>query len=101
MRNDYPGTTAVEASCSARRAILWTTIGYGLMTLGAIGALCLICSYGATLVALSATTTRSFAEAPVNSTGVLLHVLVALTAVIITGLLLAKCCAYLGQPRLA
>jgi len=95
---DYSSTAGAAASCSSQPTLLWTTIGYGLMILGAIGALFLICSYGETLVAPSATAARWFAEVPARRADVLLHVLVALTAVIITGLILAKCFAYLGQP---
>jgi Kef-type K+ transport system membrane component KefB len=87
-----------EAPHTYRAARFWTMIGYGLMILGAIGALFLICSYGETLVAPSAIAASSFAEAPATRPDVFLHVLVALTAVILMGLLLAKCFAYLGQP---
>jgi len=68
------------------------------MILGAIGALVLIRSYGETLTAPPAAATKAFATATVPRADVLLHVLVALTAVIVTGLILAKLFAYLGQP---
>jgi hypothetical protein len=68
------------------------------MMVGAIGALVLIRSYGETLVAPPAAAVTSFAAATASRSDVLVHVLVALTAVIVTGLILARCFAYLGQP---
>jgi Kef-type K+ transport system membrane component KefB len=68
------------------------------MILGAIGALCLICSYGETLLAPSATAARPFAEVSAQKPDGFLHLLVALTAVVITGQTLARGFAYLGQP---
>ena len=68
------------------------------MILGAIGAFLLIRSYGITLVAPPAVAPQTVAEATGSGADVFLHVLLALSAVIMTGLLLAKCCAYLGQP---
>jgi Kef-type K+ transport system membrane component KefB len=68
------------------------------MILGAIGAFLLIRSYGVALVAPPATAPQTVAEAPAPGADVFLHVLLALSAVVLTGLLLAKCFAYLGQP---
>ncbi len=95
---DSVRTASAEVSRVSRRSLLWTTFGYGLMILGAIGALFLIRSYGETLTAPPAAATKAFATATVPRADVLLHVLVALTAVIVTGLILAKLFAYLGQP---
>jgi Kef-type K+ transport system membrane component KefB len=67
------------------------------MIVAAIALLVLICRQGETLQAPSDanfTALRSVAEAP----NVLLRVLIALTAVIVVGLILAKCFAYVGQP---
>jgi len=68
------------------------------MIAAAIVLLVLICRQGETLQAPSnpnVTVLRgSVAEAP----NILLRVLVALTAVIVVGLILAKCFAYVGQP---
>jgi Kef-type K+ transport system membrane component KefB len=94
---DSVRTASAEVSRASRQALLWTTIGYGLMILGAIGAFFLIRSYGETLTAPPAVT-KAFATATVPRADVLLHVLVALTAVLVTGLILAKLFAYLGQP---
>jgi hypothetical protein len=91
-------TASAAVSRPARSALFWTSIGYGLMLLGSIGALILIRSYGATLVAPPAAVVTSFGAATAARSDVLLHVLVALTAVIVTGLILARCFAYLGQP---
>jgi len=89
-----PGMTAP----ASRQALVWIAVGYGLMILGAIGALVLIRSYGSALVAPPAVAPATNAAAPHTGGDVFLHVLVAMTAVILTGLLLAKGCAYLGQP---
>lgn len=94
---DYARSPGEEASPLSRQALLWTTVGYGLMILGAAVALFLIRNYGETLVAPPAAA-NSFVEATAKRPDVLLHVLIALTAVIVTGLILAKCFAYLGQP---
>jgi hypothetical protein len=68
------------------------------MILGAIGAFLLIRSYGLALVAPPALAPHTVANATGPGADVFLHVLLALSAVIITGLILAKGCAYLGQP---
>jgi Kef-type K+ transport system membrane component KefB len=80
------------------------------MIAGAVGALYLICRHGemrATRVAVAApaasTTPAAEAAGPVAAAGIdrteiLVHVLLALAAVIVTGLVLAKGFAYLGQP---
>ena len=94
---DSSRITGTEVSHSSRQALLWMTIGYGLMILGAIGTLLLISRYGETLSAPSAAA-KAFTEVTAVMTNVLLHVLAALTAVIVTGLILARIFAYLGQP---
>jgi Kef-type K+ transport system membrane component KefB len=68
------------------------------MILGAIGAFLLIRHYGIALVAPPASAPQAIAKATAPGANVFVHVLIALTAVILTGLLLAKCFAYLGQP---
>jgi Kef-type K+ transport system membrane component KefB len=83
---------------SSQQGRFWTPVGYGLMILGAIGALFLICSSGETLTAPPARSDPSFIQATPDQASVLSHLLLALTAVIVTGLFLAKCLAYLGQP---
>jgi hypothetical protein len=65
---------------------------------GAIGAFFLIRSYGLTLVAPPVVASQPVADAPGPGADVFVHVLLALSAVILTELLLAKGCAYLGQP---
>jgi Kef-type K+ transport system membrane component KefB len=86
------------AAPPSRRVLVWTTGGYGLLMLGALGALLLIRSHGITLVAPPAVAPHTIAEAPHPGGDVFLHVLIALTAVIVTGLILAKALAYLRQP---
>lgn len=78
--------------------LVWTAVGYGFMILGTIAAFLFIRRYGETLVAPSAAKAAPFAEAATQQPDALLHVLVALTAVIITGQALAKLFAYVGQP---
>jgi Kef-type K+ transport system membrane component KefB len=68
------------------------------MVIGTIGAFLLIRGYGEMLVAPPAAPVASFAEVTDQPAPVILHVLVALAAVIITGQLLAKLFAYLRQP---
>jgi K+:H+ antiporter len=78
--------------------LLWTTVLYGLMILGAIGAFLLIRSHGETLVAPPPSTVDSLRVATAPASEAFLRVLVALTAVIVTGTILAKLFARLGQP---
>jgi Kef-type K+ transport system membrane component KefB len=68
------------------------------MVLGTIGAFWLIRGYGEMLVAPPAAPSEAFAGATEQPADVLRHILVALAAVIVTGQLLAKLCAYLCQP---
>jgi Kef-type K+ transport system membrane component KefB len=83
---------------TSRKEVFWTTVGYGLMILGAGLALFFVCNYGETLTAPTTKPVASFVQTPSDQSNVLLHLLVALTAVIVTGLILAKWLAYLGQP---
>ena len=87
---DSSGATSAAACRPYTQGLFWTTIGYSAMVLGSIGAFLLIRSYGETLVALPTAPAESLAEATAKPADVLLHVLVALAAVIITGQLLAK-----------
>src|SRR4029450_7480269 len=93
----FPQATGAAAPAS-RRALVWATGGYALMILGAIGAFLLIRSYGLALVAPPALAPHTVANATGPGADVFLHVLLALSAVILAGLILAKGCAYLGQP---
>ncbi|MFN2398611.1 MAG: hypothetical protein ABR543_08205 [Gemmatimonadaceae bacterium] len=73
------------------------TVGYGLMVVLTVVAFFLIRNHGEALVApmaVGAESAVSLAQGP----NILLHVLVALTAVIVTGQILAKVFAYLNQP---
>ena len=60
---DSSSTASVAVSGASRQTLLWTTLGYGLMILGAIGALVLICRYGTTLVAPSVPVAPSLSAA--------------------------------------
>lgn len=88
----------MEAHISSGQARTWTAIGYGLMIVGAVAALGFICQYGETLVAAPAATARAAVDVNVRGGGVFHHVLGALAAVIVTGLILGKIFAYSGQP---
>ena len=94
-----PITTGAERARTSPQSFLWTSLGYGLMVVAAIALLVLICKQGETLQAPSDpnfTVLRgSVAEAP----NVLLRVLIALTAVIVVGLILAKCLPMWGSLR--
>jgi Kef-type K+ transport system membrane component KefB len=73
-------------------------VGYGLMIVAAIAVLFLICRQGETLQAPSNPGAMALTSAVSEAPNVLLRVLIALTAVIVVGLILAKCFAFLGQP---
>lgn len=69
------------------------------MVVGTVAAFLLVRSYGETLVAPApAPDAASFARAASGKGDALLHVLVALAAVIVVGQLLGKLFAYLSQP---
>src|SRR5919109_3763475 len=70
--------TSAELPRPHRPGLFWMAFGYGLMVLAAIG--------------------ETLTEATAKTPDVLLRVLVALTAVIIVGQILAKIFAYLRQP---
>ena len=76
----------------------WTTIGYGLIVGGTIGAFLLIRRYGNTLTAPQAYSLQPLPPSTNQQPDVLVHVLLALAGVIIVGRVLAKAFAYLGQP---
>ena len=90
-------TESIQTSRSSWQGLLWTGVGYGMMILVAVSALFLIARYGEKLVA-SVAFSSPVVAATAGQSDTFLHVLVALTAVIITGLLLAKAFAYVGQP---
>jgi K+:H+ antiporter len=68
------------------------------MIVAAIVVLFLICKQGETLQAPSDSNFGLLRGGVAETPNVLLRVLIALTAVIVVGLILAKCFAYLGQP---
>jgi Kef-type K+ transport system membrane component KefB len=90
--------TSAEAPRSHQQGLFWIALGYGLMVLGTLGAFLLIRHYGETLIAPPAVIGETLAEATAKTPNALLRVLVALTAVIIIGQILAKLFAYLRQP---
>jgi Kef-type K+ transport system membrane component KefB len=95
---DAGGGTSAATHRSHRQALFWSTVGYSAMVLGTIGAFLLLRGYGERLVAPPAAPVASFVDAPAQPAQVLVHVLVALAAVIVTGQLLAKLLALLRQP---
>jgi Kef-type K+ transport system membrane component KefB len=86
-----------SARGGARKKTLWSILGYSLMVLGAIVAFLFIRSVGETLVAPGAAPVPA-AAAGVAKPDILLHVLIALAAVIVVGRVLGKLFAWIGQP---
>ena len=76
---------------------LQVTAAYGLMLVTTAGAFLLIRGYGETLIA-PPPDTPPHAGRPAEGSDALLHVLLALAAVVATGQVLAKLFVYLGQP---
>jgi Kef-type K+ transport system membrane component KefB len=68
------------------------------MVIAAIALLVLICRQGETLQAPSDPAAAALQGGSANTPNVLLRILIALTAVIVVGLILARCFAYIGQP---
>jgi hypothetical protein len=90
--------TSAAAHRPPGRARVWSAVGYSVMVLGTIGAFLLIRHYGERLVAPPAAPVASSVAATAQPAQILVPVLVALAAVIVTGQLLAKGFAYLHQP---
>src|SRR5688572_19536656 len=95
---DSPATSETVTSRTSPRSLLWTSVGYGLMIVAAIALLVLICRQGETLQAPSDPNVTLLRSSVAEAPNVRLRVLIALTAVIVVGVILAKCFAYLGQP---
>lgn len=92
MESDSAKLTALRTKSPVRAAI-----GYVLMVVVSVGAFLLIRRQGETLLAPGAGNAGpSLVTAPTPD--IFLHVLVALTAIIITGQVLARLFARLGQP---
>jgi Kef-type K+ transport system membrane component KefB len=78
---------------------LWLSGAYGLMIVATIGIFFLIRAYGQTLAAPAPEAGGQAGSVGVSpSADVFLHVLLALTAVVVTGRALSKLFTYLGQP---
>jgi len=96
---DVASRTATGARARPARESRWgMTIVYGLSLLVAVGVFLLVRHYGEGLAAASADVAKSAAAPVAAKTNVLLQVLIALVAVIVTGRVLAKLFVYLGQP---
>ena len=91
-------TPGGETRHASWQGFIGTVVAYALMIVGAAVILSFVHDYGATLVAPRPATPEAFTGVTATKPEIFLHVLIALTAVIITGLILAKCFAYLGQP---
>jgi Kef-type K+ transport system membrane component KefB len=96
--HDVDQGTRAAAHRPPGQARIWSVAGYGVMVLGTVGAFLLIRGYGERLVAPPAAPVASVAPVTAQPAQILVPVLVALAAVIITGQLLAKLCASLHQP---
>lgn len=99
---DWPWGIAVNADDRSRTprgtSLLWTAFGYTLLLIAAVGAFLLIRSYGEGLTAPPAAEADAFSAATAKKADVLLHLLIALVAVVITGQVLARLFVYIGQP---
>jgi Kef-type K+ transport system membrane component KefB len=98
MKNATSETAGANRTRASQRSFLATLVGYAMMILGAVVILSIIHNYGTSLVAPPPISPKSMADVAATKAEVFLHILVALTAVIVTGLILAKCFAYIGQP---
>ncbi len=87
-----------DSGTRAASSLKLTTALYGLMVVAAVGAFLLIRSYGETLFAAPAGATVPLTGESSQASDVLLHVLVALAAVIIVGQILARLFACVHQP---
>ena len=82
----------------SRRSIVWSAIAVSLMIVCAVVVYFVVTAYGAKLQAPPAVISDSTVAATTPAPSVLLHILIALAAVITTGMVLAKLFAYIGQP---
>jgi len=87
----------IQEEQSRPRSLVPIAIGYGLMVLVTIVVFLLIRSYGETLLAPTARE-AAHAATSIQSSNILLRVLVALVAIIVTGQMLGWVFAYLNQP---
>lgn len=85
-----------EQSTPSRQVLVWTTLVYSVVLLLAIGALFLIMRTGESLVAPAASGMATAATTAKNET--FLQLLLALVAVIVTGVIVGKVFTYIGQP---
>src|SRR5262245_44879670 len=93
------GMAAALARRPAECSSVWITAGYVAMVAAAIALFALIRGHGETLTAPAAMQAASAAPASVSAKpDVLLHVLLALVAVIVCGRLLGRLFVRLGQP---
>lgn len=74
-----------------------TLVGYGLMIVVSVGVFLLIRSQGGALLAPAPESTESVVASAKDS-GIFLRILIALSAIIVLGQVLARLFAYLGQP---
>jgi Kef-type K+ transport system membrane component KefB len=98
MSTDKLGSATTLPASPARNGILWSSLAVVVMIACACGVFFLVSAHGAKLVAppLSAADTAHVAVG--TTPHLLLHVLIALAAVIVTGMALAKLFARIGQP---
>lgn len=76
----------------------WTVVGYGLLLIAAVAAFLLVRRFGEGLVAPAATAAEAVAHAAGKQPDVLLRLLIALAAVVVTGQILARLFVFIGQP---
>jgi len=98
MHNEQSIVTPIEAPLSTQQRLWWTAIGYGAMLVIGVGSVYLILRYGATLTAPQAASAAATVATGGGDHGLFLHLLIALIAVIGTGMLLGRLASFLGQP---
>jgi Kef-type K+ transport system membrane component KefB len=96
LRPSVPAAAAPRAKAGRR---LWPLVAYGAMIAGATALFLLVRQYGETLSAPSPSALEAAANAPAAAgSNALLHVLVALAAVVVTGRILGRLFRWFGQP---
>src|SRR5262245_50475589 len=97
MSTDKLASTTLPGT-QLRNGILWSSLAVVIMIACAFGVFLLVSSYGSKLVAPPLTPADNAIVAVGTTHHLLLHVLISLAAVIVTGMLLAKVFARIGQP---
>src|SRR5688572_19165268 len=74
-------------------------LGYGLMVAGTVGLFMVVQHFGERLTPVADAAANAGAKAPAVGSHAMMHVLLALVAVIVSGRLLGQVFRHFGQPR--